>query len=391
MTIAQVTGTGLMLSAVNLALAWPAWLSARSWPLLGLLLAVIFAFGITRVLRKVVVPALRRKADAPFVQSDDNLLDTLAAPLRALVLVAVTHATVSLMDFAPSFRQAWRATFWRLLIVLATWLCIRIVRVFAGLANRHLEHVGRPDSTAFVLLVQRTISGIAVFLAFALLLRSAGFNVTAMLAGLGVGGLALAFAAQKTLENLFAGVSIVLDKPIRIGDVCSVGAYKGKVEDIGLRSTRLRTADRTVVTVPNGQLSTMNVENEGMRDKCWFHHILNVRLDATPDQLDHLLESLTQLLEAHKMVEASSARARFTRLRPESMEIELVAYVLTTNGEQFLSAQQELLLGALRAIEASGTALAIPIHEAILHTDYFGAQNAAATPYAPAIRARKTS
>src|SRR5262245_61494786 len=134
-------------SAVILAIAWPAWLSVRSWPWLGLLLAVLFAAGITRVLRKVAVPAFRRSATSRFEHSDDSLLDSLAAPLRALVLLGVTQATISLLDFAPSFRQTWRATFWRLVIVLVAWLFIRIIRVVAGLTNRHLEQVGRPDST----------------------------------------------------------------------------------------------------------------------------------------------------------------------------------------------------------------------------------------------------
>src|SRR5207237_8568046 len=101
-----------------------------------------------------------------------------------------------------------------------------------------------------------------------------GYNVDTVLAGLGVGGIAVALAAQKTIENLFGGVSVISDKPVLVGDFCQFGGQVGTVEDIGLRSTRIRTLDRTVVTVPNSQFSTMTLENFSRRDRIWFHSML---------------------------------------------------------------------------------------------------------------------
>ena len=158
-----------------------------------------------------------------------------------------------------------------------------------------------------------TVNVFAVFLVFVILLHVAGYNVTAVLAGLGVGGIAIAFAAQKTLENLFGGVSIIFDKPIRVGDSCRIGDQSGTVVDIGLRSTRFRTDDRTMLTVPNGQLSVMNLENFGMRDKIRFRHIVSVSIETKADQMRRLLDSLHKLLAEHPMVERSTARVRLVR------------------------------------------------------------------------------
>src|SRR2546429_5037164 len=111
--------------------------------------------------------------------------------------------------------------------------------------------------------------------------RSTLFPYTTLFRSLGIGGLALAFSSQKTLENLFGGISIISDRPMRIGDICKFGDVFGTVKDIGLRSTRIRTFDRTIVTIPNAQVSTMNLENFTLRDKFWFHPIISLRRETT--------------------------------------------------------------------------------------------------------------
>ena len=353
-------------SAFRHSLVLLAWPSIPIWQWLALLLAVVLAIGIAKVLRRIGVPLMRRRVGSLFAGRDEHLLDDLAAPMRALLLVGVIEITISLMEPAPAARRLWDATLSKLFIVLGVWLFTRAFRIIARFAGQYLERVGRVDSTALVRLIQRTVNAVALFLAVVLLFRSAGFDVTAMIAGLGVGGIAIAFAAQKTLENLFGGISIIFDKPIRVGDVCKIGAQEGRVEDIGLRSTRLRTNDRTVLTVPNGQLSTMNLENLAMRDKMWFRHTVCVSLETTGDQMERLMDGLRGLLAHHRMVEPFTARARFVRLGPASMEIELSAYILTTDGAQFLEIQEELLLGTLKVIEGSGTAVAIPDNAARL-------------------------
>jgi len=188
----------------------------------------------------------------------------------------------------------------------------------------------------------------------------AGINIAAVLTGLGIGGIAIAFAAQKTLENLFGGIMIISDRPVRVGDFCRAGDYSGTVENIGLRSTRIRTLERTVVSVPNGQLAVVSLENYAMRDKIWFHHILRLRYETTAEQLRYILAQIRKMLYQHPKIETPTARIRFVGFGSSSFDLDVFAYVLETVYSIFLEIQEDLLLRILEIVEASGTRLAIP-------------------------------
>src|SRR5204862_286178 len=142
-------------------------------------------------------------------------------------------------------------------------------------------------------------------------LQNFGFNVTGLIAGLGVGGLAVALAAQKTVENLFGSVSLVADQPVRVGDVCRFGDTVGTVEDIGLRSTRVRTVDRTLVTIPNAQFSTLALENLSLRDRIPVRATLTLPQGTSAERVRQVLAALREMIVSHPKVHAESARARF--------------------------------------------------------------------------------
>jgi len=191
-------------------------------------------------------------------------------------------------------------------------------------------------------------------------LYTIGVNLTAALTGLGIGGLAVAFAAQKTLENLFGGIMIISDRPVRIGDSCKVGDVTGSVVDIGLRSTRIRTPDRTIMTIPNGQLATMNVENYTLRDKFWFHPTIALSRETTVGQMQTVLSEIRELLDKHAHVESETARVRFIGIGKDSQDVEIFAYIFAQDYNAFLATQEELLLKTLGIVESAGTVLALP-------------------------------
>ncbi len=190
-----------------------------------------------------------------------------------------------------------------------------------------------------------------------------GYNTSTILAGLGVGGLAVALAAQKTIENLFGGVSVIGDRPVLVGDVCRFGDRVGTVMHIGLRSTRLRTPERTIISVPNGQFSSMALENISGRDKIWFHPTLNLRRDTTSKQMTKVLESFREILTAEPTVESGKVPVRFVSVGQYSLDVEIAVYVRTNDYDEFLAVQQKLLLQMLLAVEQAGTALAVPLQE----------------------------
>jgi MscS family membrane protein len=194
-------------------------------------------------------------------------------------------------------------------------------------------------------------------------LNAWGYNTNAILAGVGVGGIAIALAAQKTIEDLFGGVSVISDHPVLVGDVCHFGDRTGTVMHIGLRSTRIRTADRTVVSVPNAQFATMTLENISGRDKIWFHPTLNLRRDTTSEQLLRVLASIHEILTGNPKVETGTIPVRFVGVGTYSLDIEVNVYVKTVDFDEFLAIQQDLLLRILQAVEQAGTRLAVPLQE----------------------------
>jgi len=215
-----------------------------------------------------------------------------------------------------------------------------------------------------VLPLGRQVIKLLIFL-FAILsvLNLWGYNTSTILAGLGVGGLAVALAAQKTIENLFGGISVIGDRPVLVGDVCRFGDRTGTIMHIGLRSTRIRTPERTIICVPNSQFSSMALENISGRDKIWFHPTLNLRRDTTSDQLLKVLAALAEILSKHPKVETGPLPVRFVGVGAYSLDIEVVAYVTTADYDEFLALQQDLLLKMLQAVEQAGTALAVPLQE----------------------------
>jgi MscS family membrane protein len=197
-------------------------------------------------------------------------------------------------------------------------------------------------------------------LALLALAGTLGLNVTGLVAGLGVGGLAVALAGQKTVENLFGGATLLVDQPVRVGDFCRFGDRIGTVEQIGLRSTRVRTLDRTLVTVPNSEFSTLSLENYAARDRIWMRIVIGLRYETSADQLRHVMQELRQLFHDHPQVAAKPARVRFIDFGAYSLDIEVFAYLDTRDYDESLAIREDLLLSIMDVVADAGTSFAFP-------------------------------
>jgi MscS family membrane protein len=185
-------------------------------------------------------------------------------------------------------------------------------------------------------------------------------NLTPALAGLGVGGIAVALAAQKTLENVIAGASLIFDGAVNEGDFLKVGETLGEVEHVGLRSTRIRTLDRTIVSVPNSQIAGMSLETLSARDTYWFHPVVGLRYETTIEQLRRVLDGIRRLLTDHPLVEQMSIRVRFIRLGSFSLDVDVFAYLRARDWNHFLEIQEQLLFSVMNIVREAGTDVALP-------------------------------
>jgi MscS family membrane protein len=187
-----------------------------------------------------------------------------------------------------------------------------------------------------------------------------GLPVIPLVAGLGVGGLALALAAQPTIENFIAGLTLYADRPVGVGEVCRVGEKIGIVEEIGMRSARVRTLDDTMLTIPNAEFSKMALENFSKRRKVWYHPTIRLRYEATPDQVRYVLVEVRRMLYAHPKVLADPARIRFAAFGAYSLDLEIFAYVDATDQGEFLGVAEDVNLRIMTIVAKAGTELAVP-------------------------------
>jgi len=254
-------------------------------------------------------------------------------------------------------------------IVGANWILWRMIRWFLQrVRQRALAH-GHSGTGSLMLLGERMVKALVVVMALFSILSVLGFNMSTALAGVGIGTLAVGFGAQQTIANLFGGVSVLGDEVIHVGDVCKFGDRTGTVEDIGLRSTRVRTEERTLLAIPNGTVATINVENLSRRDKMLFKTVLGLHLETSPEHVRYVLSEIRGVLSGHPKIETTTARVRLTELASNSINVELVCYVLTRDFDEFAAAREDLLLRILNFVEDSGTRLAMPTQTLYLSGD----------------------
>jgi MscS family membrane protein len=255
------------------------------------------------------------------------------------------------------------------LIVSATWILWRMVQwALLRVRNRALTR-GLAGTGSLMLLGERILKAVIFLVGAFAVLGNLGFNMSTALAGLGIGGLAIGFGAQQTIANLFGGVSVLGDEVFRVGDVCRFGDRTGVVEDIGLRSTRIRTDERTLVAIPNGTVATINLENLSRRDKILFKTTLGLRPESKPDHVRFVLAEIRRLLYSHPKVETKSVRVRLTDIAGTSLSVEVFVYILTRDFNEFAAVREDLLLRIMDVMEDSGGGLALPSQTLYLSRD----------------------
>jgi MscS family membrane protein len=256
-----------------------------------------------------------------------------------------------------------------LLILSATWIVWRCVRWSLYRVRVRALAGGHAGTGSLMLLGERFLKAVIFILGVLAVLGNLGFNLSAALAGLGIGGLAIGFGAQKTIENLFGGVSVLGDEVFRVGDVCRFGDRVGVVEDIGLRSTRIRTEERTLVAIPNGTVATINLENLSRRDKIQFKTNLGLRPDSKVDHVRFVIAEIRKLLYGHPKIETQTVRVRLTDIAGSSLNVEVLAYVLTRDVNEFMAVREDLLLRIMDVMEDSGGSFALPSQTLYLSRD----------------------
>ena len=327
---------------------------------LAVFIGMPLVYVLTVLLDRLVSPLAMRLWLRLRKQHTPTKFRVLPQPIRLLLLVLVIRWMNGHLSFSLFTRVFWSNVASIMTIASAVWLVLMLNRWAADQTRRRLDRGGVQGSISIINLVRRTADLLAVFGGVLVLMTHFNLNVTAALAGLGVGGIAIALAAQKTLENVIGGISIIADRVVRVGDFIKVGTTTGTIEDVGLRSTRIRTQDRSLVSIPNGQISNERLEDLSCRDKFWMHPVLSLRYETTAAQVRTVVAAIRGLLLEHARVEPDSVRVRFLRFGPSSLDVDVFVHITVVDYVEFLEIQEYLLLQIMDAVQAAGTRMAVP-------------------------------
>ncbi|MGC1869531.1 MAG: mechanosensitive ion channel family protein [Acidobacteriaceae bacterium] len=291
----------------------------------------------------------------------------LGLPLKCILALLIHSAFVYLM--APPL--LYRAYYFRLIAALLAaclaWLASRVTdQGFREAVAYSRQHNSGGES--ILILMQRITRVVMLIIAFLVVLALFGLNVKTALAGIGIGGLAIALGAQKTLENLIGGISLLMDKAVQVGDFCKIGDRVGTVEDIGLRSLKMRTLDQNMLVVPNGLLATMQFENMKARPKLLLNQTFSLRIESRVDQLRFILDRIKNMLDNHPAIDIGS-RVRVASFTGAAFQLELFAYGKTGDWTEFTAIRQDIILKIAEIVEAAGTGFAAPTQLAYLVRD----------------------
>ena len=282
----------------------------------------------------------------------------LTRPFLWLLIIIILNKVISGLGIGIEAQQIARAQ--TVNIIIVAWALLSATNLFRAIYRVRLQRQGKEAAIVLLGPLGNAIKIVIVLFAILLWLSNLGFNITALLAGLGVGGIAIALALQKPLEDLLGAVSIYTQQPIKVGDFCRFGEITGTVEEIGLRTTRIRTLSKTVVSIPNAKIAGDILDNYSVRKHIWYHPRLTLRYDSTPKQLKDVLAAIRDLLDTHEKVLDESLRVRLTGFSREGFKLDIHAYIGTSDYAEFLEIAEELNLATIEIVTKSGAGFAIP-------------------------------
>ena len=305
----------------------------------------------------LVLHLLWRKAKTEKVAA---VIEAFTLPAKLYLAVQIFVISTQRLGISIIVRQRFSVIIVTIAIVAFLMLLWRLADFISSFSKDRMTRRGRISAISVILFLRRTTKVAIVIIGIIAILGVVGVDVTAGLAALGIGGIALALGAQKTMENFVGSVTLIADQPIRVGDYCRIGDIKGTVESIGMRSTTLRTAQRTIVTIPNGEFAASKIENFAHRDRYIFNPILTFRMETTPDQMRFLLVEIRALLYSHPSIINSSPIVRFTGITADALKVEVTSYIEAINVDVSQEVQEDLLLRIMDIVAKSGTDLAYP-------------------------------
>ncbi|MEO7999671.1 MAG: mechanosensitive ion channel family protein, partial [Gemmatimonadaceae bacterium] len=330
------------------------------WQWIGLAVAVPFLYLLSFALSWLARSVLGRIVSRTAADWDDKLLERLRGPFRLWVGSIAATPILGVLDLNARVSGLLDATARGLVMLALFWALLRAIRLMQNhLVTAAWSH-GQTQARTLVPLLGNLLRVTLGILALLVALSQFGYQVTSLLAGLGIGGIAVALAGQKTIEHLFGSVSLAADKAFRVGDFVRVGTLEGTVERIGLRSTSFRTQERTIVRVPNGRLAEERIETFGARDRIFFRVDLGITYDTEPEVLTTIRDEIANHLRSQPKIWPDQIQVHVIGFGDSSIKLRVSAWFQTEDYAEFLDIRHAVLLEFMKIVERHGSSFAYP-------------------------------
>ncbi len=330
------------------------------WQWLALAVVLPLLVGISWVLGAALRAVLGRLARRTVTEWDDLLLESLRGPFRLWAGSIVALPMLGVLQFNPRVDGFFSALVRGLSLIALFWALLRIIGLVQQRLVQSAVATGQSQARTLVPLLSNILRVTVAIVALLVALAQFGYPVTTLLAGLGIGGIAVALAAQKTVEHLFGSVSLAADRAFRVGDWVRVGTTEGEVERIGLRSTSIRTVERTVVRVPNGRLADDRIETFGERDRMAYRTDLDLTYDTTPEQFTTIRDQIEAALRRHPAIWPDRVRVYLTGFAESAIRLNVTCWFQTTDINEYVKYRHDMMLEFMRIVQRNGSSFAFP-------------------------------
>lgn len=330
---------------------------------------IVLTFALRKLFVKVIIALLQRLTKKTKTEWDDRLLEAIDPPARLLIIafgIYLAGKVLGLELEATSFLNKAVRT---INIYCIFWSLFRASDIISSFLERVVKKTESTLDDIMLPFVNKGIKVVIIILAITVIAREWNYNIETLIAGLGIGGLAFALAAQDTVANLFGGVTIMVDKPFNIGDWIKTPQVEGTVEDIGFRSTRVRTFDQALVTISNSTLINTAVINWSRMGKRRLKFQLGVKYSTTSSELKECVKRIRDMLNSHPEIHKDTVFVYFEGFGSSSLEIFLYFFTTTTNWQKFLEVQEDVKLKIMDILEQLNIEIAFPSTSVYIETD----------------------
>lgn len=332
-------------------------------------ISAVFLVGailLRRFVTTIIFNQLKRLASKTETTLDDKLFPAMESPVATFVMVTGIFAALKVLKLSETADRSIAAGSTVAFSLVIFW---GLLRAFDAIID-HAAEIAREKQmgiAAFMPWIKKSLIAVFVVVGTLMTVQSLGYNVSTILQGLGIGGLAFALAAQDTIANLFGSIVVAIDQPFKIGETVKIGAHTGTVEDIGLRSTKIRLVDKSLVVMPNKLVSSEAIVNLSRFTQRRVEQVLGLTYDTTPDQLAAIVEDIRGILMADAEIDPTSVLVYFRDLSASSLDVWVVYVSRDADAKKSFALKQRMNLAIMRAVAARGLSFAFPT--SVMHLD----------------------